>query len=195
MEKILIDDIVDICNIMLDKVEAGYESVSFVGKYDDTKVLIKELLLSDDETFISLADLEPDGLYSYNKEYIVSLDNEMNVWVEKAYDEDDECYIWIGDNCVLVADDCNSALLKAIESKEVYEVGYDLGDECKCDCCKAENQETITRVVTDDSGKIKGFEKTWTTKSDGMNYRTSYSFYSNNESMLKDMLDNFDIKF
>lgn len=196
MEKILIDDLIDICNIMLDKVEAGYESVSFVGKYDDVKVLIKELLLSDDETFISLADLEPDGLYSYNKEYIVSLDNEMNVWIEKAYDEDDECYIWIGDNCVLVADDCSSAVLKAIESKEVYEVSYDEPCECcgSCECCP-DSQEVVTRVATDDSGKMRGFEKTWTTKSDGMNYHTTYSFYSNNESMLKDMLDNFDIKF
>lgn len=193
MEKILIEDMIDICNIMYDKIENGYESVCFVGKFDDAKVLIKELLLANDEAFITLANIESNCFYS--KEYIISLDNEMNIWCEKAYDEDDKCYIWIGDNCVLVADDCNSAMLKSIDSKEVYEVGYDLENDCECNCCKAENSEIITRVATDDSGKLRGFEKTWETKDGNMNYRTTYSFYSNNESMLKDMLDNFDIKF
>ena len=193
MKRILIEDMIDICNIMYNKIEDGYESVAFVGMYDDAKELIRELLLTNDNAFITLADIEPEAFYP--KEYIVSLDNQMNIWCEKAYDYEDECYNWIEEDCTFVADDCNSAVLKVIDSKEVYEVGYDLGDECMCDCCKAENQEIVTRVATDDEGNLRGFEKTWTTKSDGMNYHTTYSFYSNNESMLKDMLDNFDIKF
>jgi hypothetical protein len=193
MKKILIEDMIDICNIMYNKIEDGYESVCFVGMYDDAKVLIRELLLTNDNALITLADIEPEAFY--NKEYVISLDNEMNIWCEKAYDYEDECYLWIEDNCALVADDCSSAVLKTIESKEIYEVGYDLDDECKCGCCRAENQETITRVATDDSGNIRGFEKSWSTRDGNMNYHTTYSFFSNNQSMLKDMLDNFDIKF
>lgn len=198
MKKILIEDMIDVCNFMYDKIENGYASVSFVGKYEDARVLIKELLIDNDETFITCADIEPNGLYSYNKEYIVSLDNEMNVWVEKAYDEDDKCYIWVGDDCVLVADDCNSALLKSIDSKEVYEVSYDLDEPYGCDeNCKhcSDGHEVITRVATDDNGKLRGFEKSWSTEEDGIHYHSTYTYYSNNEDMLKTMMNNFDIKY
>ena len=199
MKKVVIEDMIDVAQIMYDQVINGKE-VGFVGFYEDAIQLIKELLRMEEPNIhnVNIANIEFDG---YDKEYLVSLDGDMNIWCEKAYREKYNGYFTICDDCVLVADDCNSEILKHIESEVVYEVGYDLEDECDCEgncehCCEeAENCEIITRVATDDEGKLRGFEKSWETHEDGLHYYSTYSFYSNNEDMLKNMLDNFKVKY
>ena len=204
MRKIVIEDLSDVAYIMYKKVqEDECIDTTFVGFYEDAVAVIKNLLMYDDVNIFNI-DLTSEMIDGYDREFYVSLDDEMNIWCSKAYDVEDERYIYSETDCLLIADDCKSTILKYIgyDEANAYEVSYDLDDEtCECDgncaCCDLSdnNQESITRIATDDDGKMRGFEKTWTTKSDGINYHTTYSFYSNNESMLKDMLDNFDIKF
>ena len=203
MERLLVEDITNVAELMYDMVADGYDDISFVCKYEDATHLIKELLMSYDETNVYQVSIETIDWDGYDKEYIVTLDGDMNIWCEKAYQEEYNRYLFITDECVLVADDCNSKILDSIDSDEVYEVGYNLDneEECHCNCenCKcneeSDKHEVITRVATDESGKVKGFEKSWNTKDGSINYHTTYSFYSNNDSMLKDMMKNFDIKF
>ena len=203
MKRLLVEDMIDVAELMYDMITNGRESVSFIGKYEDTARLIKELLMIYDETHIHQVSIETIDWDGYDKEYIVTLDDDMNIWCEKAYQEEYNRYLFVDDECVLVSDDCNSKILDGIDSDEVYEVGYDFDDEetCQCNCenctCNEESdkQEVITRVATDENGKVKGFEKSWSTREGNTNYHTTYSFYSNNDSMLKDMMKNFDIKF
>ena len=204
MKKIIIDDLSDIAFIMYEKVQEDMcIDATFVGLYDDAIAVIKELLMYDEVSIYDVT-IVPEEMDGYNKEYYISLDKDMNIWCTKAYNVEDNCYIYDETDCLFIADDCNSVILKQMgyDKTNAYEVSYGLDDEtCECDgncaCCGLtdNNQGTITRVATDDSGKLRGFEKTWETKDGNMNYRTTYSFYSNNESMLKDMLNNFDIKF
>ncbi len=201
MKRIIVEDMIDVAQIMHDKVATGCTGVCFVGIYEDAAELIKELLMMYDETTVNQIAIEMVEYDGYDKEYLVTLDNEMAVWCQKAFNDYCNEYFYVEDECVLVADDCNSAILKNIKSDEVYEVSYDLDDEeCdgSCECCQCsgnDNHEEIIRVATDDNGKLRGFEKSWSTHEDGLNYHSTYSFYSSNEDMLKDMLSNFNIKY
>lgn len=207
MKKFIIDDMADVAVIMIGKVLDGCRDVTFIGKFEDVSELIKELLLHD-EPFPFHIELEAIEIGGYDKEYLVTLDGDLNVWCEKAYQEEREKYLEVDTGCVLIADDCNSALLNKVYSDEIFEVSYyfeneldSCGCDGNCDCCEfsknddIEQHETVTRVATDENGKLRGFEKSWDTKDGNMNYHTTYSFFSNNENMLKDMLNNFDIKF
>ena len=210
MERIYIEDMSTIAEIMHGKILDGYEDVDFIGKYEDCSWLIKELLTLFPVSAYQINIMPPewDG---YDREYLVSLDAEMNLWCQKAYQEEHERYVYMPAECTFVADDCNSAVLEKIECDEIYKVGYDLDDEmfettCNHDCehCglaskddkrEEDRHEEITRVATGEDGKIRGFEKSWETHEDGLHYHSTYSFYSSNEKLLKDMMENFKVNY
>lgn len=209
MNRFLIEDLGEVACAMYDSiVDDCIDDVTFVGCYDDAVAIIKELLMFD-EILPYQINLEPEDWDGYDKEYYISLDDDMNIWCEKAYSFDHGRYLYTDTRRLFIADDCNSAILKEIGCDEdsMYEVSYDLGDEeseCdgNCACCQCDenndskdNHEEITRVAVDDNGKLRGFEKSWETHEDGLHYHSTYSFFSNNEDMLKNMLDNFSIKY
>lgn len=202
MKRLVIEDLSEIAELMYCSIiNCENKDVMFVGFYEDAITVLKNLFMIDEPIpyYIDIKDADWDN---YDKEYYVTLDSNMNVWCKKAYDYDNKRYLITETNCLFVADDCNSAILKKIgcDEDDMYEVTYDLDDECecngKCECCNCnDDHEVITRVATDEDGKLRGFEKSWETHEDGLHYKTTYSFYSSNQNMLKDMLDNFDIKF
>jgi len=220
MKRILIEDLGEIACHMYDSiVDDGLNDVTFVGYYKDAVCLVKELLMFDDVDIFQI-EVEPVERDGYDMEYYIILDNELNIWCEKAYSFNHGRYLYNETSRLFIADDCNSAILNEIGCDEdnMYEVSYDLDDDgCDGDCanCKyAENpylekpddeigrllkgndtHEVITRVATDENGKLRGFEKSWETKEDGLNYKSTYTYYSNNENMLKNMLENFEIKY
>lgn len=226
MKRFLINDLSEIACAMYENIElVGHKDVMFVGFYEDAAQVIKELLRYDDITPYNIS-LESVDLDEYNKEYYVALDEDLCVWCEPAYCYEDNVYLEDETECLFIADDCCSSILKSIECNEnaMYEVCYDLGDEeydydcCNCNCenCEftkdddnkisnkdlkndelvnSDKHEEFTTVTTDSNGKVKGFEKSWDTKEGNMNYHTTYKFFSNNDEMMKLMMDNFNIKF
>lgn len=205
MKKFIINDLSEVAESMyFDITEDDYNDVMFVGYYEDAIMVLKHLFMFDDTTprYVDIVDID---FNDYKKEYYVTLDSDMNVWCTRAYDDIYDRYFHAETECLYIADDCNSALLKYISCSkdEIYEVSYDLDDECECgnncecNCTSTEkdSHEVITRVATDGNGKLKGFEKSWETIEDGLHYHSTYSFYSSNEDMLKNMLENFDIKY
>ena len=205
MKKFIINDLSEVAESMyFDITEDNYSDVMFAGYYEDAIVVLKHLLMFDN-TVPCHIDIADDGDF-YDKEYFVTLNSDMGVWCTRAYDNHIcSCYLPTETECLYIADDCNSVLLKYINCSkdEMYEVSYNLDDECECgnncDCSctstEKDSHEVVTRVATDGNGKIKGFEKSWETFEDGLYYRTTYSFYSSNEDMLNNILDNFDIKY
>ena len=202
MKRFLIEDLGEVACAMYDSiVDDKLNDVMFVGYYEDVVFIIKELLMFDDILPYDI-ELEPVETGCYDKEYYLTLDEELNIWCSKAYDSEYEGYSYIETDRLFIADDYNSAILKEIgcDKDSMYEVSYDtFGDEeCdgNCACCQCnDNHEEITRVATDDNGNIRGFEKSWETHEDGLHYKSTYSFYSSNEDMLKNMLENFSIKY
>lgn len=203
MKRILIEDLGEIACHMYDSiVDDGLNDVTFVGYYEDTICLVKELLMFDDVE-IHQIEVEPVERDGYDMEYYVTLDSELNVWCEKAYSFNHDRYLYNETRRLFIADDCNSAILKEIDcdKNDMYEVSYYLDDEdpdCdgNCVCCNSEdNHEVVTRVAVDDTGKLRGFEKSWSTKEGNMTYHSTYTHYSNNTELLKQLMEDFDIKF
>ena len=201
MERVIIEDIFDVAEIMHDNAADGHET-TFIGLYDDVSELLKSLpICCDDGVDFVRIDLEPVELDGYDKEYYVSINEDMELWCCKAYDYNNECYLFDETDIVLIADDSNSKIIEYVDYNEIIEVGYEIDEpECNGDCenCNIGNEnghEVITRVATDEDGKLRGFEKSWETKEDGLTYHSTYSFYSNNQEMLKSMLENFKIKY
>lgn len=173
--------------IMCKNINDGCEMVSFIGLYNDTTELI-EKLLKDYKAFISFMFIEP----GYNKEYLVTLDKDMHIYCEEAYDTECNQYLYIGGDCIFVADDCNSAILKYIESKNIYEVSYDLNED-KNDTEMSSISET-THISRTKDGKVTGFTKSLSnTDPNGATHYSSYSYYGSNEDIVKMLAKEFGI--
>jgi hypothetical protein len=203
MRKIVIEDLYEVAEAMYSLVtETNVKDAEFVGFYEDAQTIVKYLLLFDDTLAYSI-ELVPEEWSNYEKEYYVSIDSDLNVICTKAYNCNTEHYLEETTDVLFIADDCSSVILSKVDCDEddKIEVSYE-EDECECDgncgCCGAkdtDNHEEITRVARDDEGNLRGFEKSWSTHEDGLHYHSTYSFYSNNQNMLKNMLENFSIKY
>lgn len=193
MERIIIEDIYDVAEMMYNNATDGNEA-TFIGLYDDVAELLRVLPICCDGgiDFIRI-DLEPVELDGYEKEYYVSLNKDMELWCCKAYDYERECYLFDETDIVLIADDCNSKIIERVDYDSIFEIGYNFDEQGYED--ETSRHEVITRVATDETGKLRGFEKSWETKEDGMTYHHTYSFYSSDQEMLKNMLENFNIKY
>lgn len=201
MDKIIIEDMCDVAEMMVNEVGEGNEA-TFIGLYYDVSELIRELIIAaEGEIDIERIDLEPEIFDGYDKEYYVSLNKNCELWCCKAYCSEIGHYLFDETGVVFIADDCNSKILEFVDYDKIFEVGFeDEEPECNGDCENCQNNipdrhEVITRVATDKSGKLRGFERSWESKEDGMTFHSTYSFYSSDEKMLQDMLDNFKIKF
>lgn len=221
MKRFIIEDLYNIAEAMYNEiVDSHRNEVMFVGFYEDAISVIKELMMFDEVMPYSI-EIEPEELDWYDKEYYVTLDNNLELWVQPAYHVDNEIYYGSETDVLFIADDCNSAILRRIKAEEVIEVtygldGYDFEDEECNSCCgecschmehtsECEDEECdehlspcdssmTTRVAVDEEGRIRGFEKTWESEANGMRYFSSYTHYSNDQDMLRKLMDNFDIK-
>lgn len=192
MKKLIINSISEISDFMYERIEDGYEVVEFIGFYEDVIAVIKELL-SYDDVDIYQVEIEPEDWDGYDKEYIVSIDNERNIWCEKAYQYEHERYIECCSDCTLVADDCNSAILKKIESEEIYEVSYEPEEDDYI--VSAESNHESSHISRTKDGKISGFTKCWSnTGLDGTTHYSSYTYYGSNEDIVKRIAREFKIE-
>jgi hypothetical protein len=211
MKKFYIEDLYDVAEKMYDEiVENEKEEVMFVGYYDDAIEVIKCLMIFDDVMphSLEIRDVEWEG---YDKEYYVSLDENLELWVEPAIGKKGEYLMTVVDTMFMTGD-CSSKILHKVDAYEVFEVVFfgeeDFEDDCS-DCCREcichggcneesdefDNNSVKTRVALDEDGNVRGFEKTWITEEDGMRYYSKYEHYSNNGELIRKLMDNFDINF
>ena len=221
MKRFIIEDLYEVAEAMHNEiVDNNRNEVTFVGFYEDAVEVIKELMMFDDVMPYSM-EISPTELDWYDKEFYVTLDNKLQLWVQPAYCVEHEIYYGSETDVLFIADDCNSAILNRFEVEEVIEVTYGLDEdnfdedeECEgccgeCSChmehtseCEKECEEHLspcdssmtTRVAVDEEGRIRGFEKTWKTHDDGMHYYHYYEHFSDDEESLRRMMDNLGIK-
>lgn len=199
MDRIKIEHISEIADIMYDIVSVKNAETMFVGKYEDAADVIKYLLKYDD-TLISNITINDFDVYGYDREYYISLDTEKMVWCEKAYCEENKDYL-ITESCLtLVADDCNSAVLKKIISNNILEVSFENDEQCdsNCSCCKSEisdnNINESVNLSFNKDGSLSGFTKTYYSNVDGVERYSSYTHFSNNEKYLLGLAKEYEIK-
>ena len=214
MQRLFIKDISEIAEFMYEKVCGSCEEATFIGFYDDAVDVLKELT-NMEETYIYQVSIEPEDWDGYDKEYIVTLGEDFSIWCEKAYRQEIGQYVSGLLDCVVIADDCNKASLRDIDTDHIYVASYDLNarmpdediDECdgNCECCELveesdeeefleDSRSEYTNVSRTKDGRIAGFTKSWSnTDANGVQHYSSYSHYGNNEEAVKRLAKEFGI--
>lgn len=190
--KTLVDDISD----KFDTIKDAFGDISIIAKYESAKEIIAELVCIG-YPLVSIEFEKPDW-GNYYDEYLISL-NFDGIWCEKF--RRDSGYLTDESTITYILDDCSSKVISKCKSEMVYEVCIEECDEDECSkCCCDEstdldtNESETTYVSRDKNGTPLGFSKTWSTEEDGVHCYSSYSHYSNNLSMLKEIASDFGVR-
>lgn len=140
-------DLVDTITALLGDIDDDYPVISVYGKYDVIKELLEDLIMSG----VSIAneiELQDYDVAHYDKEFTLYL-TKNGINVEKTWNNG--TYYYGGGNISFIHEDCSSKLIKYVDSKTIYEFGYNdenedecSCDECECACKKDENPTTST---------------------------------------------------
>ena len=150
-------DLADTITALLGDINDDYPVISVYGKYDVIKDILEDLIMSG----ISIAneiELQDYEVSNYDKEFVIYL-TKNGVNVEKAWNNG--TYYYGGGNISFVHEDCNSKLVKYVDSKTIYEFGYDEDDECECDDCECackKDEKPTTTSSTKSVYKVNGKE-------------------------------------
>ena len=125
-------DLSDTITALLGDIDDDYPVISVYGKYDVIKDILEDLIASG----VSIAneiELQDYDVAHYDKEFVLYLTTN-GVNVEKTWN--DGSYYYGSADISFIHEDCNSKLIKYVDSKTIYEFGYDdEDDDCGCDEC------------------------------------------------------------
>ena len=118
--EVLADDII----FELASQSTEFKNISVIGHYEDIEPIIKELARYDDVYFISL-EIGLSGVVDYDEEYILSINNDYEVFVEPA--KRNGKYFNYDSEVLYIFSDCSSKLIHCNLNKntEVYEEDYE----------------------------------------------------------------------
>lgn len=209
MKRIIFEDVHELSIEMLHDVLNFSDCVSVVCHYDMATALLSELIQS--EVQIGQIDLTHEWT-GYDKEYFVYIVDGC-VSCEPAFrsvcDGGHDKYLEMGADIMYVHQDCNSKVLKYIDCDKIFEFsveeldGIDEDEMCCSGCadCKDTDDEITTHhsnsvtVSRDKFGTPTGFTKSWfRDNGDGVSQYSSYSYYCNDEDILRDMARDLDIE-
>ena len=125
-------DLADTITALLGDIDDDYPVISVYGKYDVIKDILEDLIMSG----ISIAneiELQDYDVAHYDNEFVLYLTTN-GVNVEKTYDVESDTYLSGSADISFIHEDCNSKLIKYVDSKTIYEFGYD-EDDYDCDDC------------------------------------------------------------
>ena len=119
-------DLADTITALLGDIDDDYPVISVYGKYDVIKDILEDLIASG----VSIAneiELQDYDVAHYDNEFVLYLTTN-GVNVEKTYDVEIDTYLSGGADISFIHEDCNSKLIKCVDSKTIYEFGYDEDD-------------------------------------------------------------------
>lgn len=205
MKRIVFEDVHELSAEMLHDALNFAECVSVVCHYDLVTLLIEELIKSDIQ--IGQIDLTNEWT-GYDREYFVYIVDGC-VFCEPAFrnvkDGGHDCYLEMGADIMYVHQDCNSKLLKSIDCATIFEFTVEEFDESNeiddSEECSDDNDDIITHhsdsvtVSRDKFGIPTGFTKSWSRDNgDGVTQYSSYTYYCNNEDMLRSLAKDLNIE-
>ena len=207
MKRIIFEDVHELSAEMLRDALNFSDCVSAVCHYEIATALLSELIQS--EVQIGQIDLTNEWT-GYDKEYFVYIVDGC-VSCEPAFrsvnDGGHDKYLEMGADIMYVHQDCNSKVLKYIDCDKIFEFSVedydeiDDGYEC-CDCHSELNEDEIVShnsnyvtVSRDKYGTPTGFTKSWSCDNgDGVTQYSSYTYYCNNEGLLRNLAHDLDIE-
>ena len=209
MKRIIFENVHELSAEMLHDALNFSDCVSAVCHYELATTLLSELIQS--EVQIGQIDLTNEWT-GYDKEYFVYIVDGC-VSCEPAYrsvnDGGHNKYLEVAADIMYVHQDCNSKILKYIDCDKIFEFaveeldGIDEDEMCCSGCadCEDTDDEITTHhsnsvtVSRDKFGTPTGFTKSWFgDNGDGVSQYSSYSYYCNDEDILRDMARDLDIE-
>lgn len=209
MKRIIFEDVHELSAEMLHDALNFSDCVSAVCHYELATALLSEIIQS--EVPIGQIDIRDYDLSGYDKEYIVTI-MDGNVYCNPAYEMKKDGYArdgYLGSyaDVAYIHQDCNSKLLKDFECDKMYEFAVeefdDVDDNCTCCGCysNSDDDDIVTHhsnsvtVSRDRNGNPTGFTKTWNRDNGkGITQYSSYSYYCNNEDMLRSIAKDLNIE-
>lgn len=173
-------DFVKTISNTFDLLESGYDDISIIAKYDDTKQILKNMIC--DEYDISFINLEPKEVNNYTDEYIITIlniDGENSVWCERF--KNGEKYLDDRSTVTYIMDNCSSKVIKHCKANLVFEVH--IGEE-----------DNVDFVVDENNNDVHGF----TVSNTDSNGYHSFSYYSSdplNQTDIQKMIKDFGFSF
>lgn len=195
MEKITFYDIQSVADEMEDLYNDGVFMVGVVCKYDIARELIADLCMTN----LNVGVINLYALEDYDKEYQVSVYDDaihctpLYATHDRGYDN--EGYLFTSATIMYIHQDCNSKLLQCIEADEIYEIGIEEIDEIDDEEDTLPSGPSYINVKRTGDGTPQGFTKSWATSDDnGTFYSHTYSFYSEDLELLRDMAHECGVK-
>lgn len=153
MKRVYFGTMEELAEFMFIEAIGGHSALAVLF-YDEAKELMRELLRCDeiDAYGIEIHPAEWDG---YDKEYYITLSDDLDLFVEKAYQADRDRYLGFEDDCLILGSGVNSKIItkNMAEHAAVYEAVFaddeelDCGDcdLCACDCehCKEDDDDAV----------------------------------------------------
>lgn len=150
----------DLCDYMVDKAQDGIYTVAVLF-YEDALQLLRELMQYDDID-IEAIEIKPEEYDGYDKEYYVSLTDDMFASVEPAYVGGR--YLSAEADLTLIDGDASSAIIKDVPQQTCCEIyigvsedemeGYD-DDYCENELDRIFEE---AELVKDEYGKVIGMK-------------------------------------
>ena len=209
MQRIIFENVHELSAEMLHDALNFSDCVSAVCHYELATTLLSELIQS--EVQIGQIDLTNEWT-GYDKEYFVYIVDGC-VSCEPAFrsvnDGGHNKYLEMAADIMYVHQDCNSKILKYIDCDKIFEFaveeldGIDEDEMCCSGCadCEDTDDEITTHhsnsvtVSRDKFGTPTGFTKSWfRDNGDGVSQYSSYSYYCNNEDMLRDLAQDLGVE-
>lgn len=94
------------------------EKVSIVDTYDSIKMILHRLLRNQDLNIVSI-ELETPELDGYEKEYLLSIEDSGDIWVEKLYV--DGRYLSYATDVVFINEDADLNSLALLNSAHIIQ--------------------------------------------------------------------------
>lgn len=154
----------ELSDYMIDNALDGLYTVAVLF-YEDAIRLTKELMINAGVEAIAL-DIEPTEYNGYDKEYYVSLNEDMTVFVEPAFV--DGRYLDAEADLTLIDGNANSAILKHIQGIKCFEIRIgekyndmsydDFNNCCYCDNNLLDYIFENAKLIKDNKGLTVGIE-------------------------------------
>ena len=199
--EIFVDDMSDLV-FQAFECKGEKDSICFIAKYDEAAEIIKEVMQYD-ETYPFYLELSNEDCNGYDKEYIITVDNENVVFCEPLFINGKYLSFDTEYDDVYILENCNNKLVKDCPDENVHvailsDIEDDECDGCceNCEIAKDENtySDESTYISRDHKGNPTGFTKSWFTNEDGVSAYSSYSFHCDDDDILKEIADNFGIR-
>lgn len=128
MEKIVFESYASLAEHMMNVAEKG-DTAYAVCFLDDAVEVMRELLKYDG-TNIGGINIAQEDYNGYSKEYFISVDGDMLIDVEPAWQKANEYheagYLWFDAEKIFIVGDANSSILKCVDLDKCCEIEFDI---------------------------------------------------------------------